>query len=892
MCQRLVDIGDQVIGVFDAGRVTNQSLRDAHAGALFGSALHMTRCGRRPHDGLHRSKAPTIWQIIPVWRPNHHHRRVPGPPPPLYHKRVYAKVAIPRSAPEALTYAVPEELEVFAVPGVRVRVPLRNKTVTGVLVEVSDTTEIDIAAVRELTEVIDPEPLLPPHLFFIADFIAGYYRCPLGDTLATILPVGLLRTDGEIARLTARGAATDPEVLPAKQGAVLRTLQAHTKLRVPTLLARAGARGRGPLDALVAGRLATISRRRRDRPPEAEVAAVRLPDKPIEDLLEQCRRAPRRRQVLEWLSEQGRPALASEVCAEVGCSPATLRAMASAGVLVRFHQAPARRPRWVLQPAVDRPHLTDEQRHVVDAVEDSIDEKRYAPVLLQGITGSGKTEVYLRCLEKVLANGRGGVVLVPEIGLTPAASGAVERRFGSQAAILHSALSDGERWREWRRIREGKARVVVGPRSALFAPFADLGLIVVDEEHDAAYKQQEAPRYHARDLALVIGRHLDIPVMLCSATPSVEASALVERGLADRLQLTRRVAGGELPEVELVDLRGEPPEPGEQGRTLFSRRLRELLGETIERGEQAILLMQRRGWAPIYLCRDCGHRIECPACSVSLVVHQRSGDLRCHYCGHRQRSPRNCPSCAGDLLDAVGAGTEKVAHHLRTILPDVSSAILDRDTVRRRSGLQDTLGAFAAGAVQVLIGTQMVAKGHHFPNVTLTGVISADAMLGLPDFRAAERTFQLLTQVAGRSGRGERPGRVVIQTYYPDHPSVRLACRHDVSTFLSEELVFRRSFSYPPVTRLALVRFEATSERLSRNAAEEAARVVTPLPERVRLRGPAPAPLERIRNQWRWQLLLSAANRELLREVLQKIEDQPTAKGVRRVIDVDPISTL
>jgi len=810
----------------------------------------------------------------------------------MYHVAVFAKVAIPRSAPEALTYLIPEELEAFAVPGVRVRVPLRNKTVTGVLVKVSDSTEIDVAVVRELTEVIDPEPLLPPHLFFVADFIAGYYRCPLGDTLATILPVGLLRADGEVARLTALGAATEPDVLPAKQGAVLRLLQTHTKLRVPTLLARAGARGRGPLDELVAGRLATISRRRRDRPAEVEVAAVRLPDQPIEELLDRCRRAPRRRQVLEWLSEQGRPALAHQVCAEVGCSPATLRAMASAGVLVRFHQAPARRPRWVLRPTTDRPHLTDEQRHVVDAVERSISEKRYAPVLLQGITGSGKTEVYLRCLETVLANGRGGLVLVPEIGLTPAASGAVERRFGSQTAILHSALSDGERWREWRRIRDGEARVVVGPRSALFAPFNDLGLIVVDEEHDAAYKQQEAPRYHARDLALVIGRRLEIPVMLCSATPSVEASALVERGLADRLQLTQRVAGGELPEVELVDLRGEPPEPGEQGRTLFSRRLRELLGETIERGEQAILLMQRRGWAPIYLCRDCGHRIECPACSVSLVVHQRSGDLRCHYCGHRQRSPKKCPSCGGDLLDAVGAGTEKVAHHLHRFLPGVSSAILDRDTVRRRSGLQETLGAFAAGAVQVLIGTQMVAKGHHFPNVTLTGVISADAMLGLPDFRAGERTFQLLTQVAGRSGRGDRPGRVVIQTYYPDHPSVGLACHHDVSTFLSEELVFRRTFSYPPAARLALVRFEATSERLSRNAAEEAARVVTPLPERVRLRGPAPAPLERIRNQWRWQILLSAANRELLRGVLEEIENQPTATGVRRVIDVDPISTL
>jgi len=805
---------------------------------------------------------------------------------------VYAKVAIPKSAPEALTYSIPEDLESFAVPGVRVRVPLRKKTVTGVLVEITHSTNLDPNAVRPLTEVLDPEPLLPPHLFFLADFISTYYRCPLGDTLATILPTSLLRSDGEVARLTTAGVGADPAALPSKQGAVLAALQATTRLRVPTLLARAGARGRGPLDALVEARLATVSRRRRDRAPEAEVAAVQLPRKPIEELLELCKRAPRRRQVLEWLAEQGRPALAAEVCAEVGCSPATLRAMDKAGLLLRFYQQAPRRPRWVLQPTTERFTLTDEQRMAVETIENAISGGHYTPILLQGITGSGKTEVYLRCLEKVLAGGGSGLVLVPEIGLTPAAAGAVERRFGSQAAVLHSALSDGERWREWKRIRAGEARVVVGPRSALFAPFENLGLIVVDEEHDAAYKQQEAPRYNARDLALVAARHLEIPVLLCSATPSVEASALVERDLAERLQLTRRVAGGELPSVELVDLRGEPPEPGEQGRTLFSRRLRELLTETVERGEQAILLMQRRGWAPIYLCRDCGHRIECPACSVSLVVHQRSGDLRCHYCGHRERAPSRCPVCGGDLLDAVGAGTEKVAHHLRHILPEVSSAILDRDTVRRRSGLQDTLGAFAAGTVQVLIGTQMVAKGHHFPNVTLTGVISADAMLGLPDFRAGERTFQLLTQVAGRAGRGERPGRVVIQTYYPEHPAVRLACNHDVTTFLSEELVFRRSFSYPPVTRLALVRFEATSERLARDGAEAAARAVTPVPERARLRGPAPAPLERIRNHWRWQLLLSAANRELLREMLEKIEAQPVPRSVRRVIDVDPISTL
>jgi primosomal protein N' (replication factor Y) len=610
---------------------------------------------------------------------------------------VFAKVAIPKSAPHALTYSVPDDLAPFTVPGVRARVPLRKKTVTGVVVEVADESELDPKTVRSLIEIVDSEPLLPPHLFHLADFVSSYYRSPLGDTLATILPAGLLRSDGEIARLTPAGAASDPETLPGKRGAVLSELQAAPKLRLPTLFARAGVAGRGPLDALVEAGLATVSVRRRDRSPEAEVAAIWLPEIPVEQLLEKCQRAPRRREVLEWLAEQGRPALVSEVCEEVGCSPSTLRAMDAAGLVLRFKQAAPRRPRWVLRPEGERHRLTDEQQEVVDAVGEALAEKQYAPFLLEGITGSGKTEVYLRCLEDVLARGRSGLVLVPEIGLTPAASGAIERRFGSQTAVLHSALSEGERWREWQRIRDGRAKIVVGPRSALFAPFSDLGLIVVDEEHDAAYKQQEAPRYHARDLSLVTAQHLAVPVILCSATPSVEASALVERDLATHLRLTRRVAGGQLPEVELVDLRGEPAEPGEHGRTLFSRRLRELLTETVDRGEQVILLMQRRGWAPILLCRDCGHRIQCPSCSVSLVVHRRSGDLRCHYCDHRAATPPSCPSCSGDLLDAVGAGTEKVAHHLETFLPGVKSAILDRDTVRRRSGLQDTLGAFAAG---------------------------------------------------------------------------------------------------------------------------------------------------------------------------------------------------
>jgi primosomal protein N' (replication factor Y) len=805
---------------------------------------------------------------------------------------MFANVAIPKSSPDALTYSVPEELESFTVPGVRVRVPLRNRHATGVVISISDTTDLPIETLRPVTEVLDEAPLLPQRLMDIAAFVSSYYRCPLGTTLASMIPARLFRSDAEEAQLTPAGAGVDPSSLSTGQGAILTALQDVPKLKVPTLLSRTGLTGRAALDATVARGWVRIRSRRRDRAPRIDVTAVQLVDEPIDVLLETCGRAPSQRKVLEWLAAESRPALASEGSAATGGSAATHPTMEKPGLIDRFSQRSARRHTWALPTSNERFQLTDEQATAVEAITTATTAGGYAPFLLHGVTGSGKTEVYLRCLEKVMAEGRGGILLVPEIGLTPAASGAVEQRFGRAAAILHSAQSDGDRWREWLRVREGEARIVVGPRSALFAPMDGLGLIVVDEEQDGAYKQQEAPRYHARDLALVLGRDAEVPVLLCSATPSAEAAALVERDLASKLVLSKRVAGNQLPGVELVDLRQQKPEEGEQGRTLFSEPLRNALDETLDRGEQAILLIQRRGWAPVLMCRDCGHRIDCPSCSVAMVVHRRSGDLRCHYCSHRKTVPSQCPSCSGLLLDPVGAGTEKVAHHLHLLHPDVRSVILDRDTVRRRDGLERALGSFAAGEAQVLVGTQMVAKGHHFPGVTLTGVISADALLNLPDFRSGERTFQLLTQVAGRAGRGDRPGRVIIQTYYPDHPAVLYACDHDVDAFLDEELVFRRAFAYPPAARLALIRMESKNPTAARAAAEATANAIGQPPDSVRIRGPAPAPIERIREYWRWQILVSARNREVLRAVLEQAETAPLSSSVRRIIDVDPLSTL
>ncbi|MBP1620833.1 MAG: primosomal protein, partial [Acidobacteria bacterium] len=411
---------------------------------------------------------------------------------------MFALVAIPRSAPEPLIYRVPPELAAFTLAGARVRVPMRGRQVTGIVVDVQEETDLDPEVIRPLAEVLDQQPPLPDELLRLARFVSDYYRCPLGNTLAAMLPARLLRADSETVVLTTAGVGADVNALDEPAAAILAALERDGSARVPALLGKAGCRDRRALDELVRLGLVEVRERRRDRPPPTEVTAVRIADRPLDELLAECRRAPRQREILQWLADAGRPALESELRAAVGCSHATLRALADRGAIVPFTQRAPRPPRWALREAQERHQLTDEQQAAVAAIVAAVGAGGYAPFLLEGVTGSGKTEVYLRCLETILERGGSGLVLVPEIGLTPAAAGAVERRFGARAAVVHSAQSDGERWREWRRALDGETRVVVGPRSALFTPLRDLRLIVVDEEHDAAYKQQESPRYHAR----------------------------------------------------------------------------------------------------------------------------------------------------------------------------------------------------------------------------------------------------------------------------------------------------------------------------------------------------------------------------------------------------------
>jgi len=806
---------------------------------------------------------------------------------------VYARIALPTAIPEALTYALPGALASLVRPGCRVRVPLRGAPRAGIVLALTDEPGCPPERVVPVTELLDLQPLVPEHVLALVRFVADYYCAAPGLVARAALPPGALALPPPLVQLgeAARDALAAAD---ATERRLLERLLEARRISLPRLLAEGWGRAelQAVLSRLAARRALRVVERGAPRGGSTVTAVA-----PVEmDEVERARRlgrAPAQARVLAWLVDRGQPVLEGELVAACGCSAGVVAELVRKGLVRRFQQARALHVRrWELAPPLTPTELTAAQRRALEAVESALAGGGFRPFLLLGVTGSGKTEVYLRAAQTAVAAGRQALVLVPEIGLTPALAGQLAARFGERVAVLHSSMAESERFAAWERARAGAVDVVAGPRSALWAPLERLGLVVVDEEQDGSYKQEEEPRYNARDLALVLGKELAIPVVLASATPSLEALALASQGKLELLRLPERVAGGRLPGVEVTDLRSEPPEPGEHGYRLFSRRAVELLGGTLERGEQAIVLVNRRGWAPVLLCRQCGRQAPCVSCSIPLTVHRRRQRLCCHYCGHEESIPAACPACGGEVLDHVGAGTEKVAARLGALFPSARIDILDRDTARSPGQLLATLERFAAGSSNILVGTQMVSKGHHFPAVTLTVVVNADNLLGFPDFRGAERTFQLLAQVAGRAGRGDREGLVVIQTYHPDHHAIRATLTHNVEAFASEELRYRQAFRYPPAARMALVRCEALREAAAREAAEAAAAALAVPPAGLRVLGPAPAPLHRLRERWRWQLLLLAPTRPPLRQALARVAALRLPRGVHRVIDVDPQSTV
>jgi primosomal protein N' (replication factor Y) len=784
-------------------------------------------------------------------------------------------VALPLPIRRNFSYRVPETLA-MPPPGARVRVPFGERALTGIVL--AEEGE-DTAGLREILEVLDLEPVCPSELLEAAQRVARRSFASVGEMLRSALPARLPAVGAIRYRITEQGALARAQ---GAEGEILDRLRDGATIRLSDLPvagrqeALRGLEERGLIRAVSAAR---------DRRPRSEKAYLPAAGT-AEDLTVLLKGSRRGRDVLAFLEALDRPATGAEITLSTGAGPAVLRNLLARGALRAFDQA--RKPEEPAPLAARAAfRLTGEQESALAEIREAIAQRRYFPALLQGITGSGKTEVYLRAIAAALAAGRGAVWLVPEIAMTPVFARELERQFGAEAALLHSSQSERARAETWDRVRSGRARAVIGPRSAAFAPVADPGLFVIDEEHDGSYKQRESPRYDARDVAAIRARAAGAALVFGSATPSMEAYQASRDGRLRLLRLTARVDDRPLPRVTLVDLKREPARPEEKGVPLFSGPLVERLRDVFSRGEQAILLQPRRGFAPFLLCRQCGNDFRCRRCSVCRTVHEKGRTLICHYCGERGPRPLRCPECGGAVLEAIGAGTERVAERFAELFPGVSSVVLDRDTARRQ-GAGAVLEEVISRRAQCLIGTQMVAKGHDFPGVTAVGVLSADTLLNFPDFRAAEKTFQLVAQVAGRAGRGDAPGTVHVQTFHPDHPAIRRAAAHDVDGFVAEELAFRRSFFYPPFAQLASVLVSSPDREKAEASAASLGKAFQEGGASLRISGPAPAPLERLQGRWRFQILIRAAERLAVLDALEAAVPERPPSGVQIAVDVDP----
>src|SRR3954465_2153764 len=609
------------------------------------------------------------------------------------------------------------------------------------------------------------------------------------------------------------------------------------------------------------------------------------------------RRAPKQAELLEAVSKLRKPMAAAELLRQTSLDNQTLRALEKRGFVVLREEAVARDPHADEQFIASTDlTLNDEQAAALAAGAETLAAPEKAkPILLHGVTGSGKTEIYLQAIHATLTRGKTAIVLVPEISLTPQTVERFKSRFAEAqdtVAVLHSHLSEGERHDEWHKIHSGRARIVVGARSAVFAPLENLGLIVVDEEHETSYKQEEAPRYHARDVAVVRAKMEGCAVVLGTATPSLESYHNATTGKYELLTLTQRVDDQQMPLIRVVDLRQER----RKGKIapILSEKLSQAIADRLDKREQTILFLNRRGFSTSLLCSNCGEARECPNCSVALTFHRHAARLSCHLCGHTAAVPKKCPACSQDALIYAGFGTEKVEATVTQIFPDAAVRRMDADSMTRKDAYRETLHAFRAGKIDILVGTQMIAKGLHFPNVTLVGIINADLALHLPDFRAGERTFQLLTQVAGRAGRGETPGEVFVQTYTPFSPSIQFARHHDFAGYFQQELEFRERCDFPPLNHVVLITVRSPHEGRAQLSAETIARrLKEALPSEFILSAPAPAPLEKLQGQFRFHILMRGeAIVRLSRLVRETLDKLPLPEDVVAAVDVDPYSLL
>lgn len=784
------------------------------------------------------------------------------------------EVAVPRPVRGTFTYLLPVGLDGGTLPGCRVAVEFGGSRVVGVVW--SDGTGLPEQPLKPVLERIDPQPLPPAWVLHLTRWMADYYRAPQGLCAGCGFPPGM------------QGAAE--RMLEVREGAELLKVCGKPGVFSRDSLESSAPRAFPFEQALIRdsaeGLVIQFHMPARMTKPRLEtvVEAAIPPDQLVEAAQAIRVRAPKQAEILVRMASAGEPLSKAWLVGACGVSRASLNRLLLQGLLAERKVEVSRDPLTGLSvephPA---PELTPAQKTAVD----SITSAGKGAFLLHGITGSGKTEVYLRVIANVLKAGRQALVLVPEISLTPQLVSRFSSRFPGRVAVLHSGLSRGERLDAWNLVRRGQRSIVIGARSALFAPLADPGVVVVDEEHDGSYKQGELPYYNARDMAVLLGSFLKIPVLLGSATPSVESWRNAAAGRYELLSLPDRVAGGALPAIRIVDTRGLE-------NRLVSDAMLSALGRHTSRGGQAILLVNRRGHSPVQMCFYCGHTEKCPMCGIALTYHRRGEVLRCHHCSYWKPAGSSCGRCGASRFIRTGPGIQKVEEILAGQLPGTRVLRMDADTTRGASSHRRILDRFRRGEADVLLGTQMVAKGHDFPNVTLVGVIAADIGLTLPDFRSAERVFSLLLQAAGRAGRGPSPGEVLIQTACPEAPSIVAACTHDYPGFAAGELLVRQALSYPPFTRMARLLFHGSDE----SRVEKAAAGTGDALRReggAALRGPCPAALPRIGGMHRWSILLTSPSRRILADSLDTAERYFAGEkhsGVRMSVDVDPQDML
>lgn len=815
----------------------------------------------------------------------------------------YVEVALPLPLRQTFTYILPVGLQTNIQIGARLLVPFGKRQLTGYVVALHQTLsselEIEESALKEAIELLDAEPLLTAEIIKLTQWTADYYTSAWGEVLKAALPAGINASVEQVVSITENGRDELAKVSSAKTAKVqiLQFLNENGETSARELGKKFGVSQtqravrelvkEGWANSLYRTLTAQVKAKRRKAvrllPPELHKPT----NKPLTDA---------QQRIIEVLLEENGEMIFTELVEKADTGASSINTLAKCGIVEVFVREVRRDPlQDVKLPELQNLILTDEQNAVLSEIQKALEAEKYKAFLLHGITGSGKTEIYIRAMKTALEKNKTALMLVPEIALTPVFSRRLRAVFGDEVAILHSNLSTGERFDEWRRLRSGRARIVIGTRSAVFAPLENIGLIIIDEEHDGSYRQHESPFYNGRDVAVVRAHFADAVVVLGSATPALETFHNSHIGKYEYLHLPNRIGNRPLARAELVDMRQVFKQAGKD--ISFSPQLVEAIEETHARNEQSIILLNRRGFSQFVLCRSCGETIRCKNCDITLTYHRREAKLVCHYCNHREKAPRSCPKCKSQYLYFVGEGTEQIEDILKRKFSNLRIARIDRDTTKKRKSFEETLMEFSRGEIDMLVGTQMLAKGHDFPNVTLVGVISVDAGLAMPDFRSAERTFQLLTQVAGRAGRGDLQGKVLIQTYYPEHYVLKHALYQDYDGFYKEEISFRQKLSYPPFVALASILIKHSNYNYAFDHAQILKECLqnADTEKMCRILGVAPAPLARLKGEHRLQILVKARNRAKLRETLSfALHDAQEKFCDLRIVNVeiDPVNLM